>query len=137
MNKNKNIIITSVIVAIIAFYGGMKYGQSSAQTGQPRTGQFAGRNVAGGMRNAGGFTGGEVLSKDENSLTIKLRTGGSMIVLYSSSTQIQKSAPGTISDVNVGEQVTIIGSSNADGSLTAQSIQIRPDMASSSPNVVR
>ncbi len=135
MNKTYlKIVIVAVVVGLLSFYAGVRHGQSIAatDTNQARTGQFGGR--AGGQRNAGmggGFTAGQVLSKDVNSITLQLRSGGSMIVLYSSSTQVQKSVSGAASDLSVGEQVMVNGSANADGSLTAQSIQIRPENASS------
>lgn len=39
-----------------------------------------------------------------------------------------KSASGSAADVAVGSSIVVTGSKNSDGSVTAQSIQIRPDM---------
>ncbi len=80
------------------------------------------------MRN-GSITAGEIVSKDDTSITLKLRDGSSKIVFYSTSTGIQKTATGTPADLTVGEQVAVTSSQNQGGSLTAQSIQIRPAMA--------
>ncbi len=143
MNKAYlKIVVIAVIVGVLCFYAGVKKGEASISTSnQNRMAQFAGRGNAGGMRNGtmgGGITAGQVLSKDSTSLTLQLRNGGSINIFYSTSTQIQKNAPGTITDINVGQQVTVSGTSNADGSLTAQNIQIRPEMmASSSAGVGR
>lgn len=142
-NKYTITIIFAVVLCLASFYVGMKYGQSNASSSgqgnfsQNRSGQFGsgmmGGNRAGGMRAGGGFTGGQIISKDANSITVQLRTGGSTIVLYSGSTQIQKSVLGSVSDLNIGQQVTVTGSSNADGSISAQSIQLRSEMSSTTP----
>ena len=98
-----------------------------------------GRGGGGGRRGGGNFAGGglvggEILSTEEKSLTLKLRDGGSRLVFFSSGTQILKSATGTIKDFVPGEQVVVTGAENTDGSITAQSIQLRPFMASSTRN---
>src|SRR3989338_4840714 len=91
---NKKIIPIMIAVIIIAgaggFYGGIKYGQSKNQNsarnmagffadsesgnGQQRMRIFAGENAGNiaGQRADGEFANGEILAKDEQSLTIKL-----------------------------------------------------------------
>ena len=133
---NKNIIAGIVGVVVIvgaAFYGGMVYGKSSSPArGQFSNGQLTGRpdgaagmGVRGGM-NGGGFTAGEILSKDESSITIKMQDGSTKIVLVGSSTQIMKSTTGSSDDLTTGTNVTVTGTANSDGSITAESVQIRP-----------
>ena len=134
MNKKILIIIlVAVIAGGLGFYGGMKYGQSTKP--QPGFGQqnfqqvgssSAGRRTGLGQGQGGGFSGGEIIAKDDKSITVKLREGSSKIVFVSSSTEIMKSIQGTANDLSVGEQVTVVGSANSDGSITSQSIQIRP-----------
>ena len=148
----KKIVSIAVAVAVIvgggAFYGGMKYaaakspgrgasGQfrnlSPEQVQQMReSGGFAGRGGRGGM-NGGGFIGGEILSIDGKSLTIKLHEGGSKIVFLGDSTEISKFTAGTSDDLEVGKNVMVAGKTNDDGSVTAQTIQLRP--APSAPPV--
>jgi hypothetical protein len=130
------IVITSVIVGSGAFYGGMKYSQSKStadrqarfqQLGDQQGTAFAGGAGAGRMQRAGGgFVAGEILSKDDKSLTVKLQDGGSKIVLFTPSTPISKSTAGLLTDLNIGSSVSITGTPNQDGSVTAQSIQLRP-----------
>ena len=89
--------------------------------------------MGGGNRGGAGFANGEVLSADTSSMIVKMRDGSSKNIILSNSTQVLKSATGTISDVTTGTQVTVVGSANTDGSITAQSVQIRPNMPSSTP----
>lgn len=127
------IIAAAVIVAVGAFYSGMKYGQSSAQQEQQvklqqfRNGGSGNGNshLRGGVMNSGPVTG-EIISKDDKSITLKLRDGGSKIVLFTSGTPITKNAAGSIEDLKVGEQINVINTVNQDGSVTAQSIQLKP-----------
>lgn len=144
MNTNKKIgyIILAVVIAVGLFYGGTKFGEmrmSGARSGMAssqfggrtsgtaggfagRTGQASGRfNVANG-----GATAGQVISMDDKSITVKLPDGGSKIIFTSPSTTVLKFEQGTIADVSVGTNVSVQGSANTDGSVTAQSIQIRP-----------
>lgn len=132
------IVIAAVVVGIISFYGGMKYGASQSTIGQ--YGMMGGRNGGaqfdqngnrtgrtGMMRGGGmGFTSGEILSVDDKSITVKMRDGGSKIIFLGASTQILKSTEGATSDLVTGKEVTINGTPNADGSITAQMVQLRP-----------
>lgn len=122
------IVITIVVAGGLGFYGGMTYGRSVSQASR-RAGGFQQAAQQGGFgpsRQGGGITGGEIMSKDATSITVKLGSGGSKIVFVSSSTAVMKSAAGSLSDLVMGEQVVVSGSANSDGSITAQSVQIRP-----------
>lgn len=129
MNKLISVVIAvAVVVGGGAFYAGMRYNDSKVQAErQARAQQFGGGNNASrGQRGNGGFVSGEVIAKDDKSVTVKLQSGGSKIVLISDSTLVAKSVSGSLADVAAGEQVMVTGSPNADGSINAQSIQIRP-----------
>lgn len=131
MNKIIIIVIAIVVIGGGAFFGGMKYGQArnsrTGRIGQVRIQDFAGGGPWGMMRGSadGGFIAGEILSKDEKSLTLKLRDGGSKIVFFSDSAEISKFAKGTTTDLEIGKAVSVTGTANSDGSLTAESIQLR------------
>ena len=148
---NKNILTGIVVVAVagVSFWGGMTYAKSKT----PTPGNFVGANAAGGMggqfRNgqggqAGGARGGmmggavtgEVISKDDKSVTVKLRDGGSKIVFFSASTQVSKMASGVMEDVKVGEQITVTGTTNSDGSVIGTTIQLRPAFTSSTAGMM-
>jgi hypothetical protein len=124
-------IISLVLVALVigggSFFGGMQYAKATSGTpGATRNAAFAGRTVAGGARNAGGFTSGQVVSKDATSITVKLSNGGSKTVYFSDKTVVSKMATGTMDDVSQDTNVTITGTANSDGSIAATMIQIRP-----------
>ncbi len=139
----KNFLIITIIAVVIAgglsFFGGMKYGESknsqggtsgvnsSFGGGQQRMRQ--GGNFGVGQRSGfgqGGFVNGEIISKDATTMTVKLGDGGSKIVFFSSSTSIMKSAGGSLNDLLLGGQITVMGKTNSDGSVTAETIQVRP-----------
>ena len=141
--KNKMLIgfiIAVVIVGAGSFYGGMIYGKGKGglqnfsaqrQIFDANGGGGALRNGSGQARGGnrmagGGFVNGDIISKDDKSITIKSADGGSKIVFLSETTQIMKSAAGLASDLEMGKNVMITGTANSDGSLTAQSIQLRP-----------
>lgn len=129
MNKNLLIIVSAAILIIVAggaFYGGMLYGKSqNARTLSGANFQAFRGNRNGG--NGGGFISGNIISKDSNSITLELpNNGGSKIIFYSGTTQINKFASGVANDLVVGTLVSVVGITNSDGSVTAQSIQIRP-----------
>lgn len=133
MNKILPIIlVTAIVVGGGAFYGGMKYAESKSPQGrfsqadfQNRTGGQQVGGSASPVRTSSNGASGEIIAKDDKSVTIKLRDGGSKIVFFSDSTEITKSVSGTPNDLEVGKAVVINGKANQDGSITAESIQLR------------
>jgi len=146
--KNKMLIgfmVAVVVVGAASFYGGMVYGKSlGAQNLAAGQRQGFAANGAGGIQRSGagqsqagqarvgnrmaggGFVNGDIIAKDDKSITVKSADGGSKIVFLSDTTQIMKSVDGSSADLENGKNVMITGSANSDGSLTAQSIQLRP-----------
>lgn len=130
------LIILIVVVGAGSFYGGMIYGRSkSGMRGQQGFGQMGGG--PGGMasstnRRVGNqgmsFINGEILANDGKTMTVKINTGGSKIILFSDNTEIGKMASGTASDLTVGQNIMVNGKTNTDGSITASSVQIRPSV---------
>ncbi len=150
--KLSNIIIPVTLAAVVAggggFFGGMKYdaSQTSSKTGQfqnfanmtaEQRQAFQQRggsgNTNGTRRLGGGMIGGEILSKDDKSIIVKDATGGSKIIFLSPSTTISKMTDGTTNDLTVGKNITVNGTANSDGSIAAQSIQLRPTVTAPPP----
>ena len=151
MNK---LIAIGIAVAVVvgggSFYGGMKYAEGKSPRGQfSRTDlqnpspeerqqrlQELGANAGGAFRGTGtragttggGFAGGEIISKDDKSVTVKLQDGGSRIIFLSDSMKVTKSTDGSVADLQVGTQIVANGTANSDGSITAQTIQLSPQL---------
>lgn len=134
--SNKNLILTAIIVAVVvggaSFYGGMLYQKTQVRStfGQfareGRTGQNPTNMRNGTNRGFGGAIVGDVVSIDNDSLTVKLQDGSSKIVNLAQSTTYSKTETGSKTDLKNGTKVAAIGATNSDGSITAQNIQINP-----------
>jgi hypothetical protein len=132
--KNKQIITTIIIALVVggaSFYGGMRYqqmrrGNFAGQFAQG--GNFRGANGTGAPRGGAGFmpVNGEIISSDDKSITVKLQDGSSKIVILSDSTNINKAESGSKTDLTTGTKVLVLGQTNSDGSVTAQSVQVNP-----------
>jgi len=142
MHKNKKIesmLVVAVVAFGVGFWGGTMYkGSGTAnQAGRAfQNGALAGGRTQNGAGMRGGFGGGAVagsiMAKDDTSITVKLRDGGSKIVFLSGTTKISKSTDGVADDLKVGEEVVVMGTASTDGSVAAQTIQIRPALSASS-----
>ncbi|MFA5133748.1 MAG: hypothetical protein WC459_03020 [Patescibacteria group bacterium] len=136
MIKKKAILCVIVLLAVAggAFYGGMVFAKSKRGSGFPKfsEGDFqsgfvqSGRPTGSGTARGGNFTNGEIMSKDQTSLTLKMGENGTKIIFYTDKTPVTKTVSGTLEDLKTGEQIMVTGTANQDGSITAGSIQIRP-----------
>ncbi|MDO8482526.1 MAG: hypothetical protein Q7S86_01755 [bacterium] len=146
MKKGQIVAVAAgiLIVGGGAFYAGTKYRSSNSTNAAGVRGAFAnlspeerqtrfaqvGVGPTGARASRGtdaGFVSGEVISKDDKSITLKLADGGSKIVFLSGTAAITKSISGSFEDIVVGERVMITGTANSDGSMTGQTVQIRPE----------
>jgi hypothetical protein len=150
MEKNKKIITVVVVIVIagVSFFAGTKFGSGGklASVGNFNGGQYSrGVGMGGGTvsnmmngtrtgRLGNGMTSGQIISRDDKSITVKMRSGGSKIVFFTSNTPVVKSVNGVESDIKVGSEVSVSGTPNTDGSINAESIQIRNNI---SPTPVR
>lgn len=122
-------IVIAVIIAAAAFFGGMKYQQKKSQT---QFAQFGGQR---GQRTGNGVNrmdfrpvNGEIIASDDKSITVKLQDGSSKIVLISDKTEIGKTDKASREDLKNGEKVVVFGTESSDGSITAQNVQLNPQV---------
>lgn len=135
--KNVTNVGILVVAVLVSFYVGTLYSKSQTPARGPFSGQLGMMGdrtqfgaPSGSMRGTrgAGVVAGEIISKDATSITVKTPDGSSKIVLVSGSTQVAKSTVGTQTDLVAGTNVTVVGTANTDGSVTAQSVQIRPEV---------
>ncbi len=135
MKNNIPVFVVILLIAVAtSFYGGTKYQQSKTPSFASRFGDFQnmrfpsadGQQVGNRVRLTGGQIIGEVISLDQESLTLKLIDGSSKIIIVPQSASITQSTTAAKADITVGTNVAIFGSDNSDGSTTAQSIQLNP-----------
>jgi hypothetical protein len=138
------IVAVAVVVGVGAFFGGKAVGGGGTPTAQEAikalqnmtaqeraqvfqngagNGTFGG-GTRGANGGAGGFTTGTIVSGDSSSITAKLSDGGTKLVLFAPSTVIAVSKTGSAADLTTGQEVTVTGSANTDGSVTATRIQV-------------
>lgn len=116
------------------YYIGTKKSTSPESiTGARGAGMWNGNRESGqaggirGTRTGGGILGGEIINIDAQNLTVRPQSGGSKIVFYSSTTPITMMARGSVADLSAGKSIMVTGKTNPDGSITAESIQLRPE----------
>lgn len=127
--------ITGIVIVLVgagAFLGGMKYqqaqGASSFQVAA-QNGRFGGRfGMGAGGQRFGAPTLGKVVSTDANSMTVQMADGSSKIVNLDSTTKIVKTSTASASDLTNDTEVAVFGTTNSDGSITAQNVQINPQI---------
>lgn len=141
---NKLLLVAVAVVVVVgggAFYGGMKYAQGKAVSNRQQMFGQTGANISGGFTGGrggqgaigGGLVSGDIIFKDNQSITVKMRDGSSKIVFFSDATEISKFVAGASADLGVGKTVSVMGKTNSDGSITATSVQLRPSMPISTP----
>ena len=118
--------MTGLVCGGIGFMLGTNHGkaQAVATMGAGRGSMMNNNQRNGAMR--GGFVTGEIIAKDTQSITVKLRDGSSKIIFFTTDTPVLKSVTGATNDLSLGQQIMVTGKTNTDGSITTDSIQIRP-----------
>lgn len=135
MKKNNLILMIIVAVAVggLAFWGGVQY--QKRQIGNFRSDQPA--NIRGQLKEMpersgtqlGRAVNGEIISVDDETITIKTQEDDTRIVIFSDLTRINKTNEGSIADLQIGEQVMVVGAEDTSGVVTAQNISIGENRA--------
>ncbi len=148
MSKGLFTVLAIILVLAIAgasFYGGMVYGKSQAQANLPvafRNGALGGQAgimIAGGTPGAGGFMGrgqrngqgagftfGTIKQIGDGTLVLTDNNGKDTAVKVTDTTLIEKNQSVKLTDLSQGETVMVSGSTAADGTITARSVQVAP-----------
>lgn len=134
----KNSLIIGIVAAVVfgaaGFFGGIQYAksQNSRSPGQFQGGRFNGNGTGRGGRDGNGSGGnfrpvvGEIVNQDDKSMTVKIQDGSTKIVILSATTTYSQMQTADKSDLKVGSRVGVFGTTNPDGSVTAQNIQLNP-----------
>ncbi len=121
-------IITIVLVLVIAtaaFFGGMQYQKAQPVIYSGQGGMMQARRFGGQFGNVRPVRG-QIISADSNTITVKMTDGSSKIIILSGNTSIMEATSAGKEALQTGKQVMVFGNQNADGSLTAQNIQLNP-----------
>lgn len=131
---NNKILTPVIIVLALAVGGGFFAGTQYQKSKVPSSAGSDHQNVRGMLSER--FSGqeqpisGEIITKDNERITVKNEDGGSKIIFLSDDTTIRKTETGSLDDLSEGTRVLIFGSENADGSITANNIQLNPTFRS-------
>jgi hypothetical protein len=128
--KNNQIILVAILVVLVgggAFATGYKVGQikNRVTIGQ-RMENGIGRQQGGGKMMGARNQAGEVTAVDDKSITLKMIDGSSKIIILTNKTAVTKSTETTKTEIKVGSKIATFGTTNSDGSVTADTIELDP-----------
>ncbi len=144
--EKDDIILIAVIAVVLSgiigyFIGGRTQNQKQSSVSSPfsnnRFGRFENNQSSNSQnskfQNTNSMAGprqvmGEIISQDDKSITVKMPDGGSKIIFTNDKTQISKSTIATKADLKTGEKIIVFGPENSDGSVTADNIQLNPQI---------
>jgi hypothetical protein len=130
----------ALLIGGAGFFAGTMYQKGVSLRNTNLVGRMGGNvlgrggvNTAPGAQRAGMMGAkpvvGEIMAKDATSVTVKLSDGTSRIVLITGTTQLNKAEQVDAASLTPGQTVRVFGTLNADGSVTAQDIQLNPQQA--------
>lgn len=136
MNRSLKIVLGLILLLAVAggsFYGGTLYGKNQAQASFAAARQRGGllANAQGtpfpgmGQRNLqqSGMLFGQITTIEDGTMVVTDVNGKQVQVKVTDTTLIEKQASVSLSDLAAGEIVLVSGRQEADGSITARSVQ--------------
>jgi pectate lyase len=129
------IIILVIVVAAAAFFGYKIYHKTQLQESSVHgagSSQLdrSGNEQEGEVPQSGDLCGGtggigQIVSVGNNAMTLKRKDGKNLITHLTSQTTIKTSTgSASLSDLKIGERVTLVGGPNSDGSFTADTVVV-------------
>ena len=129
------VAVVVIAVGVGCFFGGRATVSTTAKVpaGFPTSGAMSGSGAQGaygayagrGGRGGGNMVIGSIIANDGTTITVKTSNGSTKIVMFSGSTTISKTETGSASDLTVGQEVTVSGSTDsATGTVTASTISV-------------
>lgn len=137
MKNSKYILPTGLLLVglIVGFGGGYFFkgyqNQKVLNSFRNGSGSFNGQRMTAsgiGQRNGNGYmgVGGEIISLDDKSVTIKLSDGSSKTILLSDKTSYSNFQEAKKENLKNGIKIMVSGKTNSDGSITADRVQLNP-----------
>lgn len=131
----KNIYVNLILAALLAggagFYGGTVYQKTRPVTLGGRSSQFVRGQFPGGSgsNRPGGNQGmrpvsGVISAVDDSGVTVKLPDGSSKIIILTGMAKINKTESSDKSALVTGQNITVFGTSNSDGSIVAETVNV-------------
>lgn len=145
--KKTLVIVGAIVIAVLlsagSFYGGMAYQRNQANQIRANFLRSRGIDPNGANNNGGqrqGFFGGgatgQVKSIQGNVVTLTTAQQNTTTVNLTNTTQIEKAAPASATDLQPGERVLVTGQRDSSGNITASQVLImgsNPPSAGTAP----
>ncbi|MCL5010068.1 MAG: hypothetical protein M1289_00500 [Patescibacteria group bacterium] len=126
MNSKTKVMVFAIviIVGLAGFFAGMEYKKHPGNT-HPHNRQLylTGKKHKLG-KNARIPVRGQIIATGSGTITVQMPDGTSKIIVLSGNTKITKSIKGSANDLKKGERILVIGKKSANGSVTAENIEL-------------
>jgi hypothetical protein len=117
-------VLATVAALAIGLFGGILIGHGTASTpAQGDRARVAGAAPGGIGGPSGDLTAGTITGIDGDRITLKLADGSSVTVTSNSDTTVTTSKKSSVSDLAKGDAVTVSGTKESDGTVSATSVR--------------
>jgi hypothetical protein len=124
------IILGIVLVCFGAFYMGVEYSKKIApaisnNSETSKDENTYNKTIKKDLGVKGTVIVGEIIKKDENSVTVQTSDGGSKIIYLEGETNLSKNTPILFSDLALKDNIVVNGLINSDNTIKARDIQLK------------